>query len=166
MNVERRFFFHFDQRLSLLYKFYNISSYIWQNKFINHSYTRISCCHVMLYLLLFSGFFWHIDSLHYDANFTLNGDRNNCKYNSFNIIWYIYNILFYITILDFNLFWCIVISNNSTDCWEDARVPSLSRPDGKFGDYNCDSSYELISSVLQFMKAKMGDNIDFILWTG
>ena len=55
---------------------------------------------------------------------------------------------------------------DSTDCWEDARVPSLTRPDGKFGDYNCDSSYELISSVLQFMKAKMGDNIDFILWTG
>ena len=56
--------------------------------------------------------------------------------------------------------------DDSTDCWEDARVPSLTRPDGKFGDYNCDSSYELISSVLQFMKAKMGDNIDFILWTG
>ena len=65
-----------------------------------------------------------------------------------------------------NLFLFIVIFNKSTDCWEDARVPSLSRPDGKFGDYNCDSSYELISSVLQFMKAKMGDNIDFILWTG
>ena len=56
--------------------------------------------------------------------------------------------------------------DDSTDCWEDARVPSLTRPDGKFGDYNCDSSYELISSVLHFMKAKMGDNIDFILWTG
>ena len=166
MNVERRFFFHFDQRLSLLYKFYNISSSIWQNKFINHSHTRISCCYLILYLLLFSGFFWHIDSLHYDANFTLNGDRNNCKYKSFNIISCTYIKIFYITILNFNLFLFIAIFDKSTDCWEDARVPSLSRPDGKFGDYNCDSSYELISSVLQFMKAKMGDNIDFILWTG
>lgn len=26
------------------------------------------------------GYFWHIDSLHFDANFTLYGDRNNCKY--------------------------------------------------------------------------------------
>ena len=29
-----------------------------------------------------SGFFWHIDSLHFDANFTLSGDRNNCKYKA------------------------------------------------------------------------------------
>ena len=70
-------------------------------------------------------------------------------------------------VLQSNNFCLTVFSlDDSTDCWEDARVPSLSRPDGKFGDYNCDSSYELISSVLQFMKAKMGDNIDFILWTG
>ena len=28
---------------------------------------------------IFTGYFWHIDSLHYDANFTLTGDKNNCK---------------------------------------------------------------------------------------
>jgi hypothetical protein len=33
--------------------------------------------------LFYSGFFWHIDSLHFDANFTLNGDRTNCKSNFF-----------------------------------------------------------------------------------
>ena len=80
----------------------------------------------------------------------------------------IYITHFYFTLRYWiSIYFCFFsIFNKSTDCWEDARVPSLSRPDGKFGDYNCDSSYELISSVLQFMKAKMGDNIDFILWTG
>lgn len=75
------------------------------------------------------GFFWHIDSLHFDANFTLNGDRNNY-------------------------------------CWKDPKSPSILRPSGQLGDYQCDSSSALISSVLSFMKSKMGDNVDFILWTG
>ena len=33
-----------------------------------------------------SGFFWHIDSLHFDANFTLSGDRNNCKWTMVSLI--------------------------------------------------------------------------------
>jgi len=75
------------------------------------------------------GYFWHIDSIHYDANFTSSGDRNNY-------------------------------------CWKDARTQSFNFPDGELGDYRCDSSLSLIDSVLQFMKAKMGDRVDFILWTG
>ena len=109
MNVERRFFFHFDQRLSLLFKFYNISSSIWQNKFINHSHTRISCCYLILYLLLFSGFFWHIDSLHYDANFTLNGDRNNCKYKSLNIISCMYISFYFILRYWISIYFCLLL---------------------------------------------------------
>ena len=35
---------------------------------------------------LISGFFWHIDSLHFDANFTLSGDRNNCKWHEMQCI--------------------------------------------------------------------------------
>lgn len=75
------------------------------------------------------GFFWHIDSLHFDANFTLSGDRNNY-------------------------------------CWKDPDTPSILRPNGQLGDYHCDSSGDLLTSVFAFMKSKMGDNIDFILWTG
>jgi len=52
------------------------------------------------------------------------------------------------------------------DCWKDPDSPSILKPNGQLGDYHCDSSMDLISSVLGFMKSKMGDNIDFILWTG
>ena len=53
-----------------------------------------------------------------------------------------------------------------SDCWRDAKNPSLVRPHGRFGDYQCDSSVDLVASVLQFMKSKMGDKVDFIIWTG
>ena len=53
-----------------------------------------------------------------------------------------------------------------TDCWKDPDTPSILRPNGQLGDYHCDSSGDLLTSVFAFMKSKMGDNIDFILWTG
>ena len=52
----------------------------------------------------FSGFFWHIDSLHYDANFTLNGDRNNCKYKIPEHIIKVYIVNTFITCY-VNTFW-------------------------------------------------------------
>jgi hypothetical protein len=61
------------------------------------------------------------------------------------------------------IFWKIYFLS---DCWKDAKNPSLVRPHGRFGDYQCDSSVDLVASVLQFMKAKMGDRVDFIIWTG
>ena len=57
-------------------------------------------------------------------------------------------------------------SLTALDCWRDPETPSILRPNGQLGDYHCDSSADLVSSVLGFMKSKMGDNIDFILWTG
>ena len=27
-----------------------------------------------------AGYFWHIDSLHFDSNFTIEGDTNDCEY--------------------------------------------------------------------------------------
>ena len=98
-----------------------------------------------------SGFFWHIDSLHFDANFTLSGDRNNCKCSS---------KAQHLTV------WLIGLILYLADCWKDPDTPSILRPNGQLGDYHCDSSGDLLTSVFAFMKSKMGDNIDFILWTG
>ena len=45
-------------------------------------------------------------------------------------------------------------------CWGKAQ--------GKFGDYNCDSSEELVKSATLFIKDYSKDlkNVSFILWTG
>ncbi|XP_068149645.1 acid sphingomyelinase-like phosphodiesterase 3b [Drosophila tropicalis] len=57
-------------------------------------------------------------------------------------------------------------------CWQLARTaPSststvaLESP-GPFGHYNCDSPWSLIESAVKSMKAKQGDNVEFVLWTG
>ncbi len=70
-----------------------------------------------------------------------------------------------------NMFHCTV-------CWRVQRdlgnslfylppPPVLPPPElGPFGDYLCDSTPSLVESTLKFMKAKMGDQADFIVWTG
>jgi hypothetical protein len=35
------------------------------------------------------------------------------------------------------------ISAYFSDCWKDAKNPSLLRPSGRFGDYQCDASVDL-----------------------
>ena len=39
-------------------------------------------------------------------------------------------------------------------------------PLGPYGDYLCDSPSHLVTSAMRFMREKMGDEADFILWTG
>lgn len=39
-------------------------------------------------------------------------------------------------------------------------------PAGKYGDFNCDTPWDLIDSAAAAMKQKQGDNIEFVLWTG
>lgn len=39
-------------------------------------------------------------------------------------------------------------------------------PPGPFGHYNCDSPWALVESAIKTMKAKQGDNVEFVLWTG
>ncbi|XP_045465382.1 acid sphingomyelinase-like phosphodiesterase 3a [Harmonia axyridis] len=58
-------------------------------------------------------------------------------------------------------------------CWkaEHEGGNSASRlqrgPAGRFGDYSCDASWDLIESAAQMMKSKHNDvNVEFILWTG
>ncbi|CAK1546239.1 unnamed protein product [Leptosia nina] len=37
---------------------------------------------------------------------------------------------------------------------------------GRFGDYSCDSSIELIHSALRYMRTRHSENVEFVLWTG
>lgn len=37
---------------------------------------------------------------------------------------------------------------------------------GKFGDYGCDSPWELVESAAKAMKTYRGEGIEFVLWTG
>ncbi|XP_017133891.1 acid sphingomyelinase-like phosphodiesterase 3b [Drosophila elegans] len=82
------------------------------------------------------GYFWHISDLHLDTLYSTRGD--------------IYR-----------------------SCWQLARSVSGSggnnaatEAPGTFGHYNCDSPWSLIESAVKTMKAKQGDNVEFVLWTG
>ncbi|XP_075971847.1 cyclic GMP-AMP phosphodiesterase SMPDL3A-like isoform X2 [Anticarsia gemmatalis] len=37
---------------------------------------------------------------------------------------------------------------------------------GRFGDYSCDSSLELIESAARYMRTRHSENVEFVLWTG
>ncbi|XP_068631341.1 cyclic GMP-AMP phosphodiesterase SMPDL3A [Battus philenor] len=37
---------------------------------------------------------------------------------------------------------------------------------GRFGDYSCDSSLELIESAAKYMRTRHSENVEFVLWTG
>lgn len=45
-------------------------------------------------------------------------------------------------------------------------LPTGSGGGGKLGDYGCDSPWTLVQSAVKAMKAKHGDNIEFVLWSG
>nr|XP_016934432.1 acid sphingomyelinase-like phosphodiesterase 3b [Drosophila suzukii] len=82
------------------------------------------------------GYFWHISDLHLDTFYSTQGD--------------IYR-----------------------SCWELTRSVSGSSGNnaataapGPFGHYSCDSPWSLIESAVKTMKAKQGDNVEFVLWTG
>nr|XP_024214780.1 acid sphingomyelinase-like phosphodiesterase 3b [Halyomorpha halys] len=52
-------------------------------------------------------------------------------------------------------------------CWRSSSNNAIpSRKPGRYGDYNCDSPWELVASAARAMRAKHGDNIEFVLWTG
>lgn len=56
-------------------------------------------------------------------------------------------------------------------CWELNRPGTSNAPQevetpGPFGNYNCDSPWSLVESAVKTMKAKQGDNVEFVLWTG
>ncbi|ENN76604.1 hypothetical protein YQE_06862, partial [Dendroctonus ponderosae] len=46
------------------------------------------------------------------------------------------------------------------------RLNSPNENLGTYGEYHCDSTWELLESAAKFMKSKQSDNIEFVLWTG
>ncbi|XP_057663019.1 acid sphingomyelinase-like phosphodiesterase 3b isoform X1 [Diorhabda carinulata] len=55
-------------------------------------------------------------------------------------------------------------------CWrsdyEGGKGKGARRQMGRFGDYSCDSTWELIESAAQLMMTRHYDNVEFVLWTG
>ncbi|XP_049821387.1 acid sphingomyelinase-like phosphodiesterase 3b [Aethina tumida] len=56
-------------------------------------------------------------------------------------------------------------------CWRpdyDGNVGSRAqrRPMGRYGDYSCDATWELIESAARTMMTRQNDNVEFVLWTG
>jgi len=84
------------------------------------------------------GYFWHITDFHLDTNFSSN---DNGKQLNDQRDYFIGDYAYDV-------------------CWGKAQ--------GKFGDYNCDSSEELVKSATQFIKqySEGLSNVPFILWTG
>lgn len=59
------------------------------------------------------------------------------------------------------------IKKSPEGCWHsEHHQNSNSRSPGFYGDYLCDSPWSLLETATQAMKAKQGDNVEFVLWTG
>lgn len=92
----------------------------------------------------FAGYFWHISDLHLDTFYSTQGDI----YRS-----------------------CWQLSQAAASAAAAISMGSLAgaqetEPPGPFGHYNCDSPWSLVESAIKTMKAKQGDNVEFVLWTG
>ncbi|XP_043791985.1 acid sphingomyelinase-like phosphodiesterase 3a isoform X2 [Apis laboriosa] len=59
-------------------------------------------------------------------------------------------------------------ANAATACWNtrNGGVGGGRKTPGKFGDYGCDSPWELVESAAKAMKTYRGEGIEFVLWTG
>lgn len=75
-----------------------------------------------------------------------------------------------ISIAQSNIFLCNIVS---LVCWKEEvhrhhhrRRYGQGDPQGPLGDPICDSPSTLVQSVMEFMRDKMGDQPEFILWTG
>ncbi|KAG5881295.1 hypothetical protein JTB14_031085 [Gonioctena quinquepunctata] len=55
-------------------------------------------------------------------------------------------------------------------CWrpdyEGIKGKTSRRHMGRYGDYSCDSTWELIESAAHTMMKRQSDNVEFVLWTG
>jgi len=114
--------------------------------------------------LFIAGYFWHITDLHFDPQYSTKGDVLRSKYFFFLVCLFQAKIqqLIDLEILIFTLFRFFL------GCWhnEHHQSPSpLTRSPGQFGDYMCDSPWSLLESATQTMKARQGDNVEFVLWT-
>ena len=60
----------------------------------------------------------------------------------------------------------VYVSGYVTVCWRQNGAPWSRPSEGRFGDYGCDSPFALVESAVRGMKKVMGEQIEFILWTG
>lgn len=62
----------------------------------------------------------------------------------------------------------IIIVTMFTGCWHMAEhhMSNGKPPPGRYGEYSCDSPWALLESAANTMRAKQGDNVEFVLWTG
>ncbi|XP_060522463.1 acid sphingomyelinase-like phosphodiesterase 3b [Cylas formicarius] len=89
-----------------------------------------------------TGYFWHITDIHYDPHYSPNGDYRKSCWRHDNRA-----------------------AGGSAE-GSKAQRRSSSGISGRFGDYGCDTPWELIESAARFMKSKQNDNVEFVLWTG
>ncbi|XP_032291155.1 acid sphingomyelinase-like phosphodiesterase 3b isoform X2 [Drosophila virilis] len=85
------------------------------------------------------GYFWHISDLHLDTHYSTQGDI----YRS-----------------------CWQLAHTSGSVASNGRQETETESPGPFGNHNCDSPWSLVESAVKTMKAKQGDNVEFVLWTG
>jgi len=91
------------------------------------------------------GYFWHISDFHFDANLTEDGPNAAC--------------------------WSPSNSRNGGSGVGGGSAVfgggsgTVAR-EHKFGNYRCDSTWELVVSAVEAMKAITGENVEFIMWTG
>ena len=123
-----------------------------------------------------TGYFWHVDSLHLDVNYTIEGDRHKCEQN--------------FMVFPLKTKKCILktfFSFPTVVCWSPSPSSDRRRHrngggfsqyggshmhhrgghNGMVGDPLCDSPQTLVDSALRFMRDRSGwDGADFIVWTG
>ncbi|XP_018328097.1 acid sphingomyelinase-like phosphodiesterase 3a [Agrilus planipennis] len=54
-------------------------------------------------------------------------------------------------------------------CWRadtEGGPRNYRKPTGRYGDYGCDSPWELVESAARIMGQRQADNVEFVLWTG
>ncbi|XP_066151569.1 acid sphingomyelinase-like phosphodiesterase 3b [Euwallacea fornicatus] len=89
------------------------------------------------------GYFWQITDIHYDPHYTVHSDyKRGCWRHENNG------------------------GSSSNRNGNKGQRRASDENLGKYGEYNCDSTWELIESAAKFMKSRQSDNVEFVLWTG
>lgn len=92
-----------------------------------------------------AGYFWHISDLHLDTFYSTQGDI-------YRSCW--------------QLSHSAAAAAAAISMGSGGGAAQETEPPGPFGHYNCDSPWALVESAIKTMKAKQGDNVEFVLWTG
>ncbi|XP_050302558.1 acid sphingomyelinase-like phosphodiesterase 3b [Anthonomus grandis grandis] len=81
-------------------------------------------------------YFWHITDIHYDGHYSSYPENRKSCWRTYD-------------------------PSNSRSKSQSQRSPS-----NPYGDYNCDSTWDLIESAARMMMSRQNENVEFVLWTG